>query len=60
MKNEEYSYLHLRDRRRYEGSRRGSAGLSAMLGLAYLFTTAVCADGWKRQKQSMPRKPSTK
>ncbi len=35
-----------------------AAVLSATLGLAYLSTTAVCADRWKIQKQSMQGKTS--
>ena len=49
MKNEENNYPPILS---------DSAVLSATLGLAYLSTTAVCADRWKIQKQSIRGKTS--
>ena len=50
MKNEENNYP--------PPIRSDSVILSAILALAYLSTTAVCADRWKIQKQSIRGKTS--
>jgi hypothetical protein len=49
MKNEENNFPPIRS---------DSAVMSAILGLAYLSTTALCANRWKIQKQSMQGKTS--